>query len=226
LAIGSVTLKATYDGDAGNLPGSNIAAITVKSVAVTCTPVLVVGKPTTCTATLAGSNPFMGKMIWSTSGAGKFSPASAACKLSKTKGSCSVKYVPSSAGPVFITASYSPIGGSKGPASSGTFSLAVNRATSKTTLSCSPLSAKPGKTIRCTATVIGYHPTGTATWSQMSANGGSVTFGSSSCTTISNVLRCTTTMTGATAGAVTIQADYSDDANNLSSFKTLNLTIE
>jgi hypothetical protein len=33
-------------------------------------------------------------------------------------------------------------------------------------------------------------------------------------------------MTGAAAGAVTVQADYPDDANNLSSFKTLNLTIE
>jgi hypothetical protein len=109
--------------------------------AAACTPEsVVVGKPTTCTATLIGSKPYTGTVTWSTNSSGKFSPASATCKLTKTKDSCSVKYTPSSAGAVTITATYSPSGKSDNPASSGAFSLAVNKATSTTKLSCSPSS--------------------------------------------------------------------------------------
>jgi uncharacterized delta-60 repeat protein len=208
------------------------AAFTLELVGTTatvsCAPASqFVGKSTTCTATITGSKPFTGTITWSTSGSGKFSPATATCKLSKTKDSCSVKYTPSSAdSPATITASYSPSGSSTNPASSGIFSLTVNKATSKATLSCSPSSAKPGKTIKCTATVTGYHPTGIVTWTQSSTNGGSVTFGSPSCTTTTTGLHCTVTMTGDTAGTVTVEAYYPGDTNNFASSKTRNLTIE
>jgi hypothetical protein len=181
---------------------------------------VVVGSQARCKVTVAGSSP-TGKVAFSGNGSGKFSAP--ACSLKK--GSCSVKYRPTSAGStVTLTASY--LGDKRNSASSGTFSLAVSKETSRVVLSCSPVSAKVGKTTRCNAHVEGYSTTGTVTWDQSSTDGGSVAFSPTSCTTTTTGLHCTIAMTGTTVGAVTIQATYSGDSNNEASFRTHSLTIK
>jgi hypothetical protein len=229
-----LTITTTYCVKVTDSLGSTATTtvpVTVVAVTVTCTEPTVVGKPTTCTAAVIGSKPFTGTVTWSSSGLGKFSPASATCKLSKNKDSCSVKYIPSSAGTATITASYSPSGGSKNPASLGTFILTVSKATSKVILTCSPKSTKVGKTTKCTATVTGYSPTWTGipeTSVTFSASGtGGVTLSSITCTMPKgNRFSCSVTLTGNTAGPVGITASYIGDANNApSTSKSFSLTI-
>lgn len=74
------------------------------------------------------------------------------------------------------------------------------------------------------ATVKGYLPTGTVTWSFYSLSG-SVVFTSATTCTITQTA-CSVTMTGTTAGKVTLQATYGGDSNNLGSHKTAKLTIK
>ena len=99
------------------------------------------------------------------------------------------------------------------------FILTVSKATSKVMLACSPKSTKVGKTIKCTATVLGYSPTWTGspeisvTFSTSGA--GRVTLSSVSCTAPrGNSFICLVTLTGATAGPVSITALYIGDPNN------------
>ncbi len=193
-------------------------------VGATCTPADVnVGKSTTCSVTVVGTTTTpTGKVSWSASGPGKFS--SETCKLNGN-GTCSVRFTPTSGGShVTITASYA--GDSHNPSSVGAFTLTVAPRTSTTRVSCGPTSVVAGstKTIKCTAFVTGYHPTGSITWSQSSTNGGSVTLATLSCTLVNG--RCSITMTGTTAGTVIIQAAYGGDTNNLPSSNTRTLTIK
>jgi hypothetical protein len=217
-------ITATYGGDFNNEGSSDTFSLTVNSVVVVCTPSpVVVGKPTTCTPTITGSKPFTGTITWTTSGSGKFSPTSAVCKLSKTKNSCLVKYTPSSAGTVTITASYSPSGSSKNPSSSGTFSLTVNKTTSKTTLSCSPNSVAVGssKKIKCTLTVTGYNPTPPIRI--MIGGSGGANIAISPCPSWPHWCIA---LGGTEAGTVTITASYGGDGNNTASSSIVSLTIK
>lgn len=216
---GTVEVIASYPGDSVHSADSATSSFTTVPVLLSCSPSsVVVGASTTCRARVYGTSP-TGLVTWSSSGSGKFSALT--CKLSK--GSCKVKYIPTSGSSlVTITANY--LGDTKNPASSATFSLTVTQATSKTIVVCSPTSVKVGKTIKCTAVVTGYGPTGTVTWSWTSSNGGSVTFSTSAtCTLVKG--RCSVEMTGTTAGTVVIQATYNGDLNNAASSKTRDLTI-
>jgi hypothetical protein len=226
---GSVTLEANYTGDLNNLPSNGTLAIMVSSVTVACTPAsAVVGARTTCTVTIAQSGQThipTGKVTWSASAWGKFSRLT--CKLSR--GSCEVTYTPATAGNVTITASYS--GNRYNPASSGTFTLSVTAKTSTTTVSCSRSSvvANSSKIIKCTATVSGYKPTGTVTWTQASTDNGSVAFASNlsnTTCTLNAKGRCSVTMTGVAAGIVTIQAAYGGNGGNTASSGAAALTVK
>ncbi|MGP8124309.1 MAG: ABC transporter substrate-binding protein [Nitrososphaerales archaeon] len=212
--------------------GTGSAARPAVSFTTTCsssTPVL--DKTTTCKATVqqSGSKAATGTVTWSVPtlagiGSGKFSKAS--CTLSK--GACTVKFTPTTAGPVIVVASY---GGASGyPAAAAGYSMLVTGATSKTAVSCKPTSAVAGSStvITCNAKVTGYLPTGQVTWSQSGT--GSVSLSSAACTLTSstnpNQATCSMTMTGTTAGKVTLQATYSGDSNNLASTKTTKLTVK
>jgi len=198
----------------------------------TCSPSpAVVSKATTCKAIVnqSGSKAATGIVTWSvaasaSSGSGKFTKST--CKLSK--GACSVKFTPTAAGSVIITTSYA--GDSNYKAAAGGYDLLVTPTTSKTALSCKPTSAVAGSstTITCKATVTGYLPTGTVSWSQSGA--GSVSFSSTTCTLTSlknpNSATCSMTMTGKAAGSVVPQAKYNGDSNNKVSLKTAKLTIK
>jgi hypothetical protein len=117
----------------------------------------------------------------------------------------------------FSIIAYDPLGN----AGEGAVSLTVLPVHSVTKLACFN-AIQVGATKTCTATVTGYFPTGTITFSQTGT--GSVTFSSSTCTLDSSGT-CSVTVTGAKAGPVTITATYGGDTNNLGSFGSHKLTV-
>jgi phosphate transport system substrate-binding protein len=210
----SIIQKIQYNG---------VPYITPTSVTVSCTPSpVVVGSPTACTAMIGGSSP-KGVVTWTINTpegntAGKFSKTS----CNSASGSCSVKYTPTLDTPTSITATYVAANG--GSIALGIFSLSVNQATSTTTVVCSPSSVAAGSssTTKCIAKVKGYSPIGTVTWSQSGT--GAVTFSSTTCSLAKG--SCFVTMTGKTAGAVTITAAYGGNLNNKASSNTRTLTVK
>jgi branched-chain amino acid transport system substrate-binding protein len=198
----------------------------------TCTSATpVVGKPITCKATVvkSGSKAATGTVTWSIAnlpgGSGSGTISKTTCTLSG--GACVVKFTPTSGGPTIIVASYG--GGSGYQAASAGHSMLVSPTVSKTAASCSPKSVVAGssKTVTCKATITGYVPTGTVTWSQSGT--GTVTFSATTCTLTSvnsKQATCSITLTGKTAGSVSILATYGGDANNKVSSVTAKLTVK
>jgi hypothetical protein len=184
-----------------------------------------IGASTECTAKVTGMNP-TGTVTFTSNAPGVFLPSSSSgnatsltCKLAK--GSCSVRYKPTSTASVAsLTASYS--GDFADNASTGTFNLSVTQKTSRVSVSCEPKDVPVGSSTTCTVAIKGYFPTGTVTWSQ--SGKGLVTLGSKTCTLVKG--SCSVTVTGTTLGKVMIQATYAGDANNESSSGTRNLTVK
>jgi YVTN family beta-propeller protein len=213
--VGSVDMRASYEGDSDDYPSSGTFDLTVSyGETVACTPAsVVVGRSTTCTATVTGATKPTGKVTWSTSGSGKFSPS--VCTLKD--GSCSVSYTPTSASSsVILTASYQ--GGKQNPSHSGTFGLVVSQTTSTLKLTCSPSSVVVGtsKTITCTAKLSGYLPTGSVTWSPSTP--GLVSLSHSTCSLAKDTQtssRCSVVLTVNDAGTFTMTAAYGGDSSNL-----------
>ena len=198
-------------------------------VAVTCKPSSdSIGTATTCTAKVTGTSP-TGTVTFSSDSTGVFTTVkgkgasnSITCKL--VKGSCSVKYKPTSlTSPATITASYSGDSGNL-PGYSAS-SLPISIKTSKTTVSCKPASVVAGSstTIKCTARVIGYSPAGNVTWSSTGTGAISLHQGET-CTLTKG--SCAVTFTGTTSGTVAVQAAYGGDPNNTDSTGTHKLTLK
>jgi hypothetical protein len=82
-------------------------------------------------------------------------------------------------------------------------------AQSTTLVTCSPNPVTIGLSTTCTATVSGFNPTGTITWTTNSTSG---SFGNPSRTLSSG--SCSTTYTDTSTGAVNITASYGGDSNN------------
>ena len=224
---GYFSWKAIYSGDDYNVGAmSGCEQLTVYNtplltLTVSCNNAsLVVGSATTCKAMVRGfSSAPIGSVAWSSDSPGKFSKLT--CTLSK--GACSVKFTPASAGSsVTVATSYQRTPSE--PPFTGTFTLTVTQKASKTTVFCSPASvtAASSKTVTCKVKVTGYSPTGTASWSQDGA--GSVSFASATCTLSQGT--CSVMLTGSTSGHVTITATYTGDPDNQSSSRTAKLTIK
>jgi hypothetical protein len=229
-APGYYSWNAVYSGDANNRGAtSGCDALTVNAspmtFALSCNHAyVVVGATVTCEATVQGSGSApTGSVAWSSSGSGTFSSASCTLSRHRSYGACSVKFTPTAAGSsLILIASYG--GDSKNFPAAGTYGLTVAMKATKTTVSCAPKSAVAGSStvITCTAKVTGYSPTGEVTWSQSGT--GSVSFASTTCTLSQGT--CSVTMTGATAGKVTLQGTYTGDSNNQGSSKKATLTIK
>jgi hypothetical protein len=189
------------------------------ATAVDCVPSsVIVGSRIKCDATVTGSSP-TGVVTWSTSGSGRFSGAT--CRLQN--GTCGVTYTATAGSPSeTITGAYG--GDAHNLPSSGRFTLRVTAKASRTAVSCSPSSTLAGSSqvIKCTASVVGYFPTGTVVWSQVGGTG-SVSFTSSVCNLSQE--RCAVTMRAVNAGSVTILAHYVGDPNNQGSSKNEVLII-
>jgi hypothetical protein len=178
-----------------------------------------VGFVTTCRATVSGNAP-TGTVSWSSAGQGLFSPAT--CTVSRF-GYCQVTYKPSSGiSPVPVTAKYS--GDSHNTKSEGVFPLTVNVKPSRTMVSCTPRSLKLGSSAQftCTATVIGYNPTGTISWQETGSGG--IKFSQTSCNLVAK--RCSVTATPIASGQITISAAYQGDPNNGSSLGSKQLHVQ
>jgi hypothetical protein len=179
----------------------------------------------TCTAAVNGSSP-TGTVYWFRSGPGGVSFSPASCTLSS--GHCQVNVTGTALGFVTLNASYA--GDQNNPPGSVAFTVNVGQAaTTKTTVSCSPTAVVIGssRTIRCTAKVTGYSPTGTVRWSQIGT--GSVSLSSATCTLTSvspHRGACSVAMTGATVGLVILRATYGGDPANQGSSRPTALTIK
>lgn len=206
---------------------SATANFTVTLLGVTCSKsTVVVGSATTCKATVHESSTAAptGTVTWSNSSSGTFSKTSCTLSRHKTYSTCSVKFTPTTAGSVVLTASYG--GDSNNPATAGGYNLVVTMKATKTTVSCTPRSAVAGSStiITCTVKVKGYAPTGDVSWSNSNSSTGSVFFFDSDCYLSQGT--CSVMMMGATSGHVIINATYWGDQNNLGSSRTATLTIK
>ena len=194
----------------GMMPSAAFGDVTPSdSVSVFCMPsAVVVGSVTACTATVEGIGSPTGSVSWGTSGNGTFSVAS--CSLSS--GSCDTSYTPldvvSSGSAPTITGTYG--GDSGNPSNSGTFALLVLKANTTATVSCSPSEVRANTATACTASIVGFLPSGVVTWT--SGEGGDFS-PSPSCALSSG--HCTVTYTASTqASQVAIIAAYAGDSNN------------
>ena len=182
-----------------------------------------VGEKIGCKATVVGSDPGpTGHVAWSSSSAGTFSIPSCTLLEHKASSTCSVKFTPTVAGSVTLTASYG--GDSNNSQSSGTYNLMVTMKATRTLIFCRPASvpADSSSSVTCKAKVTGYSPTGEVSWSQSGT--GSVSFASTACTLSKGI--CSVIITGSTSGHVIITAIYTGDPNNQGSYATARLTIK
>ena len=202
------------------MPGATFGSLTTPvssttTTTVSCTPsVVAVGSSTSCTAAVTGSSP-SGTITWSSTGAGTFSPS--VCSLSSER--CSVSYSPKSTASTNITAAYS--GDSNNQGSAGTVSLPVVKASSSTSVACTPSSVTEGSSSSCLATVSGYSPGGTVTFSSSSGTG---TFTPSNQCTLSSG-SCQVGYYDTAQGTPQITAVYGGDANNDGSDRSTSVTV-
>jgi hypothetical protein len=188
----------------------------VDTISVTCTPSPVtVTKASECTAAMTGAAP-TGTITWTANATGSFSSTS--CALSS--GACSVSYTPSvPSSPVTVTANYA--GDSNNPGITGSFSLSVTKATSTTTVTCSPSPVTTGSLTTCSASVSGAAPTGVVTW----ASSGVANFSPATTCTLS-AGSCAVNYTPSSATSpITITALYSGDADNDGSTGMFSLSV-
>jgi flagellin-like protein len=221
--IGSVTITATYPGDDNNVGGSGSTTLTVgkssTATTVTCVPAIVgSGSSTTCTAMVTGYGTPTGTVIFTSSGAGTFSPSNGQCTLSG--GSCHVSFIPSNTGTQTITATYG--GDNNNAGSSGTFSLTVLYSTI-TTVMCNPGSVRTGTVTTCTATVTSSNGTPTGTVTFLASGSGSFNPSNGQCTLSAG--SCHVNYTPSTSGTQTITANYGGDATHAPSSGTFSLVV-
>ena len=232
---GTVTITGSYGGDLDHAISSNSAAVfwgRSTSTAVVCAPSsLVVGAPSTCTATVTDTSPGSpttptGTVTFSASPSGGTFSSGGSCTLSS--GSCSVTFTPGSGqeGPITITASYS--GDSSHQVSSGNASITATKRATSTGISCP--ATPPSVATICTFTITDTSPgttiTPTGTVDTFSDGGAGGSFGAGSCTLTTGA--CTATYTPASGNGnttVTITAKYEGDVDHLTSTGSTSLTV-
>jgi hypothetical protein len=169
-AVGSGrhTLTAGFAGDSAHTSSSGQTALAVTagpvSTTLACTPAgVLVGQPTTCTATVTdtGSGSSLtptGTITFTTDRAGRFSAKS--CKVSGTGAAagCQVAYTPRTVGggTHTLTAAYS--GDAAHPADGTQAIVTVSGRATSTTVACEPTTLALGQATTCTATVTDTNP--------------------------------------------------------------------
>lgn len=220
---GSQKITATYPGDSEHAASSGSAtpAITKRATATTvaCAPAVMVGQVAECTATVADkaagtqSAP-EGEVRFSAGTEGSF-PNGRSCELKApvgAKSTCSVSYLPASAGSVTVEAAYD--GDSIHNESEGSGSVAVSLRTTAILLSCGEAVAA-GHSTQCVATVTdtaeGIHsaPKGSVMFSSPTGDG---VFSASSCALEPSGASesCAVEYTPAKPGKQSLTASYMD----------------
>jgi hypothetical protein len=184
---------------------------------IICASPATVGSPTNCTITVSGSGPPPTGTVgtFTTSGAGTFNPTS--CPL--TSGSCTVAYTPTTVTgtPHTIGATYSGDSnyGTSMSTGGGNGAVTVNKYPSSVAVGCVPSTVIVGSSSTCTATVIGYNPTGTVSFIQASGTATTSLTTPATCPLVSG--SCGVSVSTSGVGGAGIVATYQNDTNNLSS---------
>jgi hypothetical protein len=196
------------------------------SITLGCSPgALIVGRPTTCTATVTNSagpaaGAPTGTVTFSSNGGGGFGGGGATCKLTGSGASadCSVIYTPTAVGSGVhtLTAKYS--GDNAYPPGSATTTVTVATRPDSMTVACSPTKLTAGTTTACTATVsdvAGGAPQPPSGMIAFATNGAGAFSGNSQCLLSGSggSASCVVTYTpsAATSGGQTITASYPGD---------------
>ncbi len=230
----SITITATYSGDAthqtssGTLP---LTILTIHTTSVAITPnsaSFVPGNAITFTSTVSDTSNSpttpSGTVSWSDGGAGG-SFSSSSCTLSS--GTCTTSYTPSSSAPNSITITATYAGDGTHQTSSGTSQLSQsNQDTSSVLVTSSSSTISSGGQVTITATVTDTSnsqniPTGTITWSDGNIGG---ILSSPSCNLSSGVCNITYTAPSNIQNSITITASYSGDSVHTTNSGTFVLT--
>jgi len=231
---GEYTLKAVWGSSSGSATQTSAfqysatATTATTTTSVSCTPAsFATGATSSCTATVSGAAVSLsGESVTfsQTAGTGSVTlPSPATCTLSGT--SCSVTATGATPGSASIQALYP--GDANDAASSGTASVTVTKAVTSTSVTCAPSSVNVPGFSTCTATVKGAAGTikgETITFSQPSAEAGSVNMTSPATCNLGSGGSCSILVTGETPGAVTIEAAYPGDASNAASSGMVSIT--
>jgi hypothetical protein len=237
-----VGLLASYSGDFRDSPstGAYVLNVTEKAskTVVSCSATGISGgspKEVTCKAKVTGYSP-TGTVSWSQGGGssggseevGAISFVNSTCTI--FGGSCSVDVTGVQPGKVAVQASYG--GDSNDKASNGTEGIKVGKESAAVTIACSPILLGSSSAMSCRATVSGYSPTGTVTWSKVSGPS-KVTISPKSCKlspspwlsegTESCTVLILTTSTH--ASSVSVKASYEGDESNLKGSAVIKLDI-
>ncbi|HZP89020.1 MAG TPA: Ig-like domain repeat protein, partial [Burkholderiales bacterium] len=223
LAAGTHNITASYAGDSGNTGStSSVLSQVINTLTSTSTALAssanpaTLGSSVTLTATVTGSAP-TGSVSFSDG-----SNAIASCNAVPLTGSgnnrtasCSINTL--GLGTHNITASYAGDSGNTASSSSA-LSQAINQATSTTTLASSLNPAAAGSAVTFIATVTGYTPTGTISFSDgANAIAGCNAVGLAG---TGNSRTATCNVSTLTAGTHSIIASYTGDANNTASMSS------
>ena len=212
-----VTLTVTDHSTPTHLMGTSSVSLTVSpaptTTSVNCAPSTVsVGSTSTCTATVIGypSGGATGTVTFSQSGgSGKTALIKTPQECTLVGATCQVTVSATGQGGVDLSAVYS--GDTNNVGSTGQAILTISAATSVTTVVCAPATVTAGEPATCTATVRGYAPTGSVTWSSSDTAG---IFSANPCTlsTSSNTGSCGVSYTATSSAQIT--AVYAGDGNN------------
>lgn len=238
-SAGSVTVTATYGGDATHSGSQGQTTVTVAkrptSTTVSC-GALTVGIAASCTATVTDTGSGMattptGTVEWSSTAGGTFVPDPCVISPTATVGvaSCTVEYTPTSAGTATITATYG--GDLTHAGSEGRTSVTVAKRPTQTSVACQDGTFEAGGSTSCTATVTDtgggtkFTPTGTADWSSTETG----TFLPDPCalapTATLGVASCTVAFSSTKAATHTISATYGGDPIHTGSAGTTTVTV-
>lgn len=218
----STTLTASYPGATSATQAITVSMAT-PGLSLSCSPSgVTVGSTTNCTAQLTNGAPNAGGSV-------NFSPGTGTGQISFTStnpcpivsASCTVTVKGVASGTATVQAVYS--GDSNDNSATATpVTLTVSKAAAITSVVCSPADVIAGDQTTCTATVKGYSPTGTVTWTSTDSRG---VFSSNPCTlsaVSSSTSSCGITYTA--QSSATITGSYSGDSNNAPSVGTFAIT--
>ena len=223
---GPLSVIGVYGGDANNGGSAGNRSVTVRparpSFSVSCAqPAEPVNSTVPCTASLAGFAGSVGGdgITWLATGAGAVSFSSHSCDLT-SGGTCSVNATGTGAGVAEVRATYG--GDANNAGRTRSTALRIGKATTTVTVSCSPGSVSIGSQTACTATVSGYSPTGTVTWSK-SGGSGRVRFLSTVCVLVAG--SCAVNLSATGSGVLVVRAFYHGDVDNSPGSGTFLLTV-
>lgn len=217
-SAGTASIQASFSGDSDNAVSTGesglINLVLPPTLTASCATVLV-GAQTTCIATLTGGDSPTGTVTFTQNGGPDIvSLPSPTCTLASQV--CSIPVQTTGAGTATFQAVYSGDSNNPPVTQPNGIALTVSRQTSVTMASCTTQTIVIGQPTTCTATITGYMPTGTITWTYS----GTGTIEPNVC----NVPPASCQVSFAPSLSGTLTATYSGDLNNVGSSDTITIS--